>query len=313
MKVSCFRWRREVQPRRSAPLLLGMWLFPAACSVPDRPVHLPSDVPEAAMSYLSAGTNVSLLVVPGLSYHQLRSAVGPWIVHLLQVDLNRCELGLAVLGADGLARASDLVREAGEAVLAGVNGDFFTPEGRPLGTEIIQGVVQRRNGRPGFAWRPGAGPWIGEARMEGDSLLQLGWPLLLDGGDAATQMVGGFPELVRQGVRMSEADNAGQSAFAGERHPRTAVGHDAQGNLWLVVVEGRQPGRSAGMTLTELTNLMESLGSRGALNLDGGGSSVMVLNGRPVSRPSGPQGERPVANALVVKSDRELCPLPPGE
>ncbi|MEX2527565.1 MAG: phosphodiester glycosidase family protein [Gemmatimonadota bacterium] len=265
------------------------------------------------MSYLSAGTNISVLVAPGLSYHQLRSPVGPWIVHLLQVDLNKCELGLAVLGGDGLARASELSRGAGAAVLAGVNGDFFTPEGRPLGTEIIQGVVQRRSARSGLAWRPGDGPWIGVAKLEGDSLLQLGWPLPLNGGDDATQMVGGFPELVRKGVRVGEPANGNPSAFAGERHPRTAVGHDARGNLWLVVVDGRQPGRSAGMTLSELSHLMESLGSTDALNLDGGGSSVMVLNGRPVSRPSGPQGERPVANALVVKRDEDFCPSPPGE
>lgn len=58
------------------------------------------------------------------------------------------------------------------------------------------------------------------------------------------------------------------------------------------------------MTLKEAAELMRSLGARDAMNLDGGGSTTMVVNGRLRNRPRGAAGapvrERPVANALVV-------------
>jgi hypothetical protein len=60
-------------------------------------------------------------------------------------------------------------------------------------------------------------------------------------------------------------------------------------------------------TLPELADLFLSLGVTEALNLDGGGSSVMVVQGRRVNRPSGPMGRRPVANALLVRADSTYC------
>jgi exopolysaccharide biosynthesis protein len=67
-----------------------------------------------------------------------------------------------------------------------------------------------------------------------------------------------------------------------------------------VVVDGRQPNHSVGMSLPELTDLARSLGLVDALNLDGGGSSTMVVKGEVVNRPSDPTGPRPVSDAIVV-------------
>ena len=76
-----------------------------------------------------------------------------------------------------------------------------------------------------------------------------------------------------------------------------------------MVVDGRQPGYSVGMTLEELAHFMRtqlgnfSLSKENAyqgLNLDGGGSSTMVVEGEVVNSPSDQTGERPVANALVI-------------
>jgi exopolysaccharide biosynthesis protein len=89
-------------------------------------------------------------------------------------------------------------------------------------------------------------------------------------------------------------------AFATERHPRSAVAVRADGTVLLVAVDGRQPGHSVGMTLPELTELLVELGGTDALNLDGGGSTTLVLRGRIVNRPSESSGERPVTNALLV-------------
>jgi len=90
----------------------------------------------------------------------------------------------------------------------------------------------------------------------------------------------------------------GTGEFFG-RHGRTAVGVTADGRLLLVVVDGRQPGYSRGMTLRELAELLLRLDAVSAMNLDGGGSSEMVVNGLTASRPSDGR-ERGIANALVV-------------
>jgi hypothetical protein len=119
---------------------------------------------------------------------------------------------------------------------------------------------------------------------------QLGFPGTVDA-------LGGGPRLVRGGTILS-ADVDSPSEFYG-RHPRTAVGVTADGRLLLVVVDGRQAGYSRGMTMRELATLLQSLGAVEALNLDGGGSAEMVVNGVVASRPSGGD-ERPVSNALVV-------------
>jgi exopolysaccharide biosynthesis protein len=72
------------------------------------------------------------------------------------------------------------------------------------------------------------------------------------------------------------------------------------GELLLVVIDGRRPGYSVGATLPEAARVMQSLGARDALNLDGGGSSAMVVRGRVVNRPSDPGGERAVGDGVFA-------------
>ena len=98
-------------------------------------------------------------------------------------------------------------------------------------------------------------------------------------------------------------DHASESisrVFGLARHPRTAIGERADGSLVLVTVDGRAPERSVGMSLPELTSLLLELGAVSALNLDGGGSTAMVIGGRLVNTPSDPAGERANGDALLV-------------
>jgi exopolysaccharide biosynthesis protein len=88
--------------------------------------------------------------------------------------------------------------------------------------------------------------------------------------------------------------------FRNRRHPRTAAGLRGDGTLLLVTVDGRQPELSVGMTIDELASLMRELGADTALNLDGGGSTTMVVAGKLVNSPSDAGGERPVSDALLV-------------
>jgi exopolysaccharide biosynthesis protein len=114
-------------------------------------------------------------------------------------------------------------------------------------------------------------------------------------------IVGGGPVLVRNGKPVSAFDpGAYDAGFLEKRHPRTAAGLRADGSIVLVVVDGRHPASSVGMTIREMSDLMIELGCVEAINLDGGGSTTMVVKGKVVNNPSDPTGERPVSDALLV-------------
>ena len=72
--------------------------------------------------------------------------------------------------------------------------------------------------------------------------------------------------------------------------------------MLLLVVDGRQPGYSTGMSLTALAELLLEFGAADAINLDGGGSSTMFLDGKVVNKPSDAAGERPVSDVILIKS-----------
>ncbi|NLM39329.1 MAG: phosphodiester glycosidase family protein [Firmicutes bacterium] len=114
------------------------------------------------------------------------------------------------------------------------------------------------------------------------------------------QIIGGGPRLVRDGiVHITGETELFQPDVLVGRAPRTALGFTADHKLLLVTVNGRQPGISVGMTLAELAELMIELGAVQAMNLDGGGSTTMVIRDRVLNLPS--DGiERAVSNAIVV-------------
>lgn len=96
------------------------------------------------------------------------------------------------------------------------------------------------------------------------------------------------------------------STFYTKQHPRSAVGVLKDGSWVFVVVDGRQK-HSEGFTMLELAEYMKELGCTGALNLDGGGSSTMVIHDEVVNAPSGREyslfrKERPLSNALLIMS-----------
>ena len=124
-------------------------------------------------------------------------------------------------------------------------------------------------------------------------------PALLESAD---HIVNGAGLLRRDGeVRTDWHDeNLPSELLVNTRHPRTLIGRDRQGFIWLAAVDGRQPGYSIGMTFSDLQRLCDRLELRDALNLDGGGSTTMVVQGRIVNRPSDPGGARPVSDALLV-------------
>jgi len=113
-------------------------------------------------------------------------------------------------------------------------------------------------------------------------------------------VIGGGPRLVRGGQAVAPDPEIYTPAFAEARHPRTAVGVRSDGRVLLVTVDGRQPETSVGMTIAELAALLIELGAVEAVNMDGGGSTTMVVRDRVVNSPSDLTGERAVGDALLV-------------
>jgi len=118
--------------------------------------------------------------------------------------------------------------------------------------------------------------------------------------------VGGGPVLLQNG-QVSISNNE-ELKFAGkaiqDKHPRTAMGYTAKGELIVLVVEGRFPGKAEGVTLTQAAGMLQQIGCVEALNLDGGGSSCMLVNGKETIRPSDKEGQRAVPGVFMIKSLR---------
>jgi hypothetical protein len=120
--------------------------------------------------------------------------------------------------------------------------------------------------------------------------------------DAAEHIVNGAGLLRRHGKPLTSwaAEALSGPAFVDARHPRTMIGIDENGFIWLAAIDGRQPDRAAGMNFGELQALCDRLHITDALNLDGGGSTTMVVKGEIKNKPSDAAGPRPVSDALIV-------------
>lgn len=123
--------------------------------------------------------------------------------------------------------------------------------------------------------------------------------------ESARDIFNGAGLLRRDGATMADwlATEVLQPAtFTDVRHPRTLLGVDRRGDLWLVAIDGRQPAYSVGMRFDEMIALCLRLDLVDAVNLDGGGSTTMVVGGEIVNRPADAAGPRPVSDAILVRS-----------
>ena len=127
------------------------------------------------------------------------------------------------------------------------------------------------------------------------------------------QAIGGGPWLVRDGKIFvdGDAERLSPTDFVNARHARSAIGICTDGSLLLVVVDGRKV-TSRGVTLPEMAAILKRLGAQQAINLDGGGSTTMVVGGTVVNTPSDGK-ERPVANGLLVFANAPRTNEPPSQ
>jgi exopolysaccharide biosynthesis protein len=116
--------------------------------------------------------------------------------------------------------------------------------------------------------------------------------------------VGGGPVLLQNGE--IKITNEEELKFAGkainDKHPRTAMGYTKDGKLIILVTQGRYPGIAEGATLNDEAQILKDLGCREALNLDGGGSSCMLINGKNTITPSEKEIQRPVPAVFLIQT-----------
>lgn len=114
--------------------------------------------------------------------------------------------------------------------------------------------------------------------------------------------IGGGPVLIQKGD--IQITNNEEHMFAGkainDKHPRTAMGYTADGKLIILVVEGRNP-KASGATLIQQAQILKDLGCVEALNLDGGGSSCLLINGKETIAPSDKK-QRAVPAVFMIKA-----------
>jgi exopolysaccharide biosynthesis protein len=191
---------------------------------------------------------------------------------------------------ENITETTSAIAEDNNAVFA-INGDYYGF--RDTGIVIRNGVVFRDEGaRQGLAfYRDGTVKVYDETTTTAEQLVADGvWntlsfgPSLLDNGQVAA------------GIEDVEVDtNFGNHSIQGEQ-PRTAVGVIDDNHLVFVVVDGRSPG----VTMTGLAEIMQGLGATTAYNIDGGGSSTMYFNGSLVNNPLGQNKERGTSDILYI-------------
>lgn len=116
--------------------------------------------------------------------------------------------------------------------------------------------------------------------------------------------IGGGPVLLQDGE--IKITNDIERKFAGkainDKHPRTAMGYTKDNKLIILVVEGRNP-NAGGANLVQLAQILKDLGCVEALNLDGGGSSCLLINGKETIKPSDKSGQRAVPAVFIIQSN----------
>lgn len=167
------------------------------------------------------------------------------------------------------------VQAANAGAILAINGDYYGAQER--GYVLRNGVLYRASAQSGtdalVIGADGNFRIINEGETSADTLVREGaWQVLTFG-----------PALIKDGqVTVRSSDEVGRAMTS---NPRTAIGQISEGHYLLVVSDGRTK-ESTGLSLRQLAELMQSLGAQIAYNLDGGGSSTMVFQGRVVNSPT---------------------------
>ncbi|MDQ3633182.1 MAG: phosphodiester glycosidase family protein [Acidobacteriota bacterium] len=118
--------------------------------------------------------------------------------------------------------------------------------------------------------------------------------------ESAEDITNGVPQLIKNGkIEITWEQEKTSKSFVETKHPRTAVAKLKDGKFLMITVDGRSE-ESGGIGLEDLAKILLELGATDAMNLDGGGSTTMFLDGKVVNKPSDKEGERKVSDAILV-------------
>ncbi|MBZ8178684.1 phosphodiester glycosidase family protein [Oscillatoria salina] len=258
-------------------------------------------------------TNLEKQLSEGINYQrEARYQPRPILLHIVSIDLNSPGVKLFVTPGDSNNQEMDIKARTTSEFLQeynlqlAINGSFFHPF-----------VVHHP-----WNYYPRSGDFVkvnGQAISEGKiySEASAGWYVFCVSKDNQATIGGtkcpkntqqafaGSAILVKDGQVVENPDN---NPIANQPVPRTAVAIDKTGKkLWLIIVDGRQPFYSDGVTLTELAEIITDLGADRGLNLDGGGSTTLVIDNEEKTQVLNapfhtriPMRQRPIANHLGV-------------
>ena len=227
------------------------------------PTEAPTTVPTATESPAEQATTAPISA--DTEYHDdqidivlTTMRVENTTVYVADVQIADISLLKTALAGNTYARnltETTSVQAANAGAILAINGDYY-------------GAQER-----GYVLRNGNFRIINEGETSADTLVREGaWQVLTFG-----------PALINGGqVTVSSSDEVGRAMTS---NPRTAIGQISEGHYLLVVSDGRTK-ESTGLSLRQLAELMQSLGAQIAYNLDGGGSSTMVFQGRVVNSPT---------------------------
>ncbi len=237
----------------------------------------------------------------------LLSPQGPVAAQALRLDPRKVTLRIGLAEGTLPRETVDVIAGRREA-LAAINAGFFSLQtGQPTDLMKVDGKVlngtKRPRGAVAFLDRGGRTTLLFDrVTVTGDGAT---YKTTLGSSardwERARFAISGAGLLLLDGREITDwSDEQIAPGFDTTRHPRTMIGADAEGAIWLVTVDGRNPELSLGMSFTELQRLARRLGLRSALNLDGGGSTTMWVGGRIVNTPSDAGGPRKVSDAILV-------------
>lgn len=254
----------------------------------------------------------------GIDYSRLAPVAADQLqaIHVLRIDLRQPGIVLEVTAGDRSAGREFRAQTTSEYLSRGgmnaaINGSFFSPfrSGTPGGDDYYP-----RSGDPvdvlGLSMHAGHLDSAPEPdpKIDGTVCIRKPAKVTIERGQRCPA---GTDEALSAGpLLLANGSPQNHTLSLTARHPRTAFGLSAdRATAWMVVVDGRQPLASAGATLPEMAEIFRRLGAAEALNLDGGGSSAMVVSegggARVLNSPihaGVPGQERPSANHLGVRA-----------
>lgn len=246
-----------------------------------------------------------------LSYTKLPNG---WFssIHVITVDPKEYHIyPVRAADKDGVARETVAAIAQKQQASAAINGGFWKANGDPAGVLKIDkswyGNAHKLRGAIGWS-DMGTHVLMDRIRTKNEATheLESAEGHLAEAWKDLQYIVGGVPLLVKDAKVIEDfSPEQALQTFIINKHPRTAVGITDTGKWKFVVVDGRFLGFFGGMTIPKLAQLMRNLGCVDAVNLDGGGSSTLVLSGRVINRPCGPIREKnkwveKISDAIVI-------------